>query len=96
MEVAFHAIAPALMLEKDASDHTRCYCNKQEVSVIAAHPVVTPRRLAQIMVTPVRHHILVAAIIAWHHATASIPAFVIASIMHDHTVPTIAALTMII
>lgn len=84
------------MLHENASDHARCHGNKQKVTVIATHPVVPPRWLTQIMATPVRHHVLVAAVIAWHHATTSIPALVVTSIMHDRIVSMRAILTIVV
>lgn len=84
------------MLQKDASNYTCCYCNKQEVTVIATHPVVPPRRLTQVMGTPVRYHILIAAIVPGHYPSPSIPAFVIASIVHDRTILTIIILTAVV
>ena len=70
------------MTERDSRDDASSDCNQQEIAIVTANPVITARRLAQMLGSPVRHDIAVVTIFAGDGAALPIPTFMSAPVMH--------------
>jgi len=83
------------MTQENAADHSGGHDNEQEIAIVAAHPMVSMRRLAQVLGTPVRYDIAVVAVVIGHDPAFPVPALVRAPAMHHRTVLAVAVVVVV-
>jgi hypothetical protein len=68
--------------------------NQQEIAVVAAHPLIAARRLAQTLMVPIAHYVFAATVVGWHAPTPPVPTLMLTTVMH--TVILILMLIMLV